>query len=92
VYYLVFLYWVWCSVVKMVNQLLAGVHIAASAEAMALGACAELDTRVVYDIISHAVGNSWYCSLDTADGLLRPRPRLRLPPFPESCLTFYHPR
>lgn len=47
------------SAVKMVNQLLAGVHIAAAAEAMALGARADLDTRVVYDIISHAAGNSW---------------------------------
>ncbi len=47
------------SNVKMVNQLLAGVHIAAAAEAMALGARAGLDTRVLYDIISNAAGSSW---------------------------------
>jgi putative dehydrogenase len=43
----------------MVNQLLAGVHIAAAAEAIALGARAGLDTRLLYDIISKAAGNSW---------------------------------
>eukprot|EP00747_Dinoflagellata_sp_TGD_P186529 gnl/TRDRNA2_/TRDRNA2_43592_c0_seq1.p1 gnl/TRDRNA2_/TRDRNA2_43592_c0~~gnl/TRDRNA2_/TRDRNA2_43592_c0_seq1.p1 ORF type:complete len:823 (+),score=181.16 gnl/TRDRNA2_/TRDRNA2_43592_c0_seq1:81-2549(+) len=47
------------SRVKMVNQHLAGVHIAAAAEAMALGARAGLDTRVLYEIISNAAGNSW---------------------------------
>ncbi|GJP41982.1 hypothetical protein CLOM_g1584 [Closterium sp. NIES-68] len=47
------------SAVKMVNQLLAGVHIAAAAEAMALGARAGLNPRMVFDIISHAAGNSW---------------------------------
>ncbi|CAI5972228.1 unnamed protein product [Closterium sp. NIES-64] len=47
------------SAVKMVNQLLAGVHIAAAAEAMALGARAGLNARMVFDIISHAAGNSW---------------------------------
>ena len=43
----------------MVNQLLAGVHIATAAEAMALGARAGLNPRTVFDIISHAAGNSW---------------------------------
>eukprot|EP00929_Paragymnodinium_shiwhaense_P010327 TRINITY_DN11491_c0_g2_i1.p1 TRINITY_DN11491_c0_g2~~TRINITY_DN11491_c0_g2_i1.p1 ORF type:complete len:817 (-),score=237.48 TRINITY_DN11491_c0_g2_i1:399-2849(-) len=47
------------SNVKMVNQLLAGVHIASSAEAMALGARAGLDTRMLYEIITNAAGNSW---------------------------------
>ncbi|GBG79670.1 hypothetical protein CBR_g29818 [Chara braunii] len=47
------------SNVKMVNQLLAGVHIVASAEAMALGARCGLDTRLLYEIISNAAGNSW---------------------------------
>ena len=47
------------SAVKMVNQLLAGVHIATAAEAMALGARAGLNPRTVFDIISHAAGNSW---------------------------------
>mmetsp|Transcript_67037 Transcript_67037/g.187173 ORF Transcript_67037/g.187173 Transcript_67037/m.187173 type:complete len:329 (-) Transcript_67037:222-1208(-) len=50
------------SSVKMVNQLLAGVHIAAAAEAMALGAKAGLDTRQLFEIISSAAGNSWMFS------------------------------
>ena len=45
--------------VKTVNQLLAGVHIAAAAEAMAFGARAGLDTRQLYEIITNAAGNSW---------------------------------
>jgi hypothetical protein len=44
----------------MVNQLLAGVHIATAAEAMALGARAGLNTRQLYDIISKAAGSSWW--------------------------------
>ncbi|KAL3417231.1 ketose-bisphosphate aldolase class-II family protein [Phlyctema vagabunda] len=47
------------SNVKMINQLLAGVHIAASAEAMGLAAKMGLNTRQVYDIIVNAAGNSW---------------------------------
>jgi 3-hydroxyisobutyrate dehydrogenase-like beta-hydroxyacid dehydrogenase len=47
------------SSVKMINQLLAGTHIAAAAEAMGLAAKAGLNTRQVYDIIVTAAGNSW---------------------------------
>lgn len=47
------------SNVKMVNQLLAGVHIAAAAEAMGLAAAMELNTQLVYDIVVNSVGNSW---------------------------------
>lgn len=47
------------SLVKTVNQLLAGVHIATAAEAVALAAKAGADTRVVYDVISASAGNSW---------------------------------
>ncbi|MBS0526687.1 MAG: NAD-binding protein [Proteobacteria bacterium] len=47
------------SLVKTVNQLLAGVHIAAAAEAVALAAKAGADTRVVYEVISASAGNSW---------------------------------
>eukprot|EP00931_Biecheleriopsis_adriatica_P033156 TRINITY_DN19258_c0_g1_i3.p1 TRINITY_DN19258_c0_g1~~TRINITY_DN19258_c0_g1_i3.p1 ORF type:complete len:327 (+),score=100.81 TRINITY_DN19258_c0_g1_i3:83-982(+) len=47
------------SSMKMVNQLLAGVHIATAAEAMALSAKAGLDTRQVFEIITSAAGNSW---------------------------------
>jgi putative dehydrogenase len=47
------------STVKMVNQLLAGVHIATAAEAMALGIRAGADPRVLYDVITTSAGNSW---------------------------------
>lgn len=47
------------STVKMVNQLLAGVHIAAAAEAMALGTRAGADPRALYEVICGAAGSSW---------------------------------
>jgi 3-hydroxyisobutyrate dehydrogenase len=47
------------SKVKMINQLLAGVHIAASAEAVALGIRAGADPKVVYEVISNSAGSSW---------------------------------
>lgn len=47
------------STVKMVNQLLAGVHIAAAAEAIALGVKAGVDPQVLYDVISNSAGSSW---------------------------------
>jgi 3-hydroxyisobutyrate dehydrogenase len=47
------------SKVKMVNQLLAGVHIAAAAEAMALCIQAGADPQVVYDVICNSAGASW---------------------------------
>jgi 3-hydroxyisobutyrate dehydrogenase-like beta-hydroxyacid dehydrogenase len=47
------------SKIKMVNQLLVGVHIAVAAEAMGLAAKAGLNTREVYNIITNAAGNSW---------------------------------
>ena len=47
------------STVKIVNQLLAGVHIAAAAEAMALGLRAGVDPKALYDVITHSAGNCW---------------------------------
>jgi 3-hydroxyisobutyrate dehydrogenase len=47
------------STVKIVNQLLAGVHIAAGAEAMALGIRAGADPKALYEVITHSAGNSW---------------------------------
>lgn len=47
------------SVVKMVNQLLAGVHIAAAGEAMALAIRAGADPDQVYEVISNSAGSSW---------------------------------
>ncbi|MGW7087159.1 L-threonate dehydrogenase [Streptomyces sp. NPDC054871] len=47
------------SKVKVVNQLLAGVHIAAAAEAMALGIKAGVPAEALYEVITHSAGNSW---------------------------------
>jgi len=47
------------SKVKIVNQLLAGVHIAAAAEAMALGLREGVDPAALYEVITHSAGNSW---------------------------------
>lgn len=47
------------SKVKVINQLLAGVHIAAAAEAMALGLREGVDPAALYDVITHSAGNSW---------------------------------
>jgi L-threonate 2-dehydrogenase len=47
------------SVVKIVNQLLAGVHIAAAAEAMAFGIRCGLRADDIYEVITHSAGNSW---------------------------------
>ncbi|SIQ38266.1 MULTISPECIES: L-threonate dehydrogenase [Acidiphilium] len=44
---------------KMVNQLLAGVHIAAACEAVAFGASLGLDLRKLYEVITGSAGNSW---------------------------------
>jgi putative dehydrogenase len=47
------------STMKVVHQLLAGVHIAVAAEAMALGIKAGVDARTLYEIVTGAAGNSW---------------------------------
>lgn len=44
---------------KAVNQLLAGVHIAAASEAMAFAAAQGLDLAEVYRVITLSAGNSW---------------------------------
>ena len=47
------------SQVKMINQLLAGVHIAATAEALTLGAKIGIDLQQLYDVICECAGSSW---------------------------------
>lgn len=47
------------SSMKMINQLLAGVHIAAASEAMALGVKIGLDPSMVYEVIVNSAGVSW---------------------------------
>ena len=44
---------------KMINQLLAGVHIAAASEAITFAAQQGLDIRKVYEVITASAGNSW---------------------------------
>jgi 3-hydroxyisobutyrate dehydrogenase len=43
----------------MINQLLAGVHIAAAAEAVTFAAKQGLDLETVYEVITGSAGNSW---------------------------------
>lgn len=47
------------STVKIIHQLLAGVHIAAGAEAMALAAKAGIPLDLMYQVVTNAAGNSW---------------------------------
>ncbi|MCK8787595.1 NAD(P)-dependent oxidoreductase [Roseomonas sp. NAR14] len=47
------------TTMKVVHQLLAGVHIAAAAEAMALGIKAGIEPQALYDVVTNAAGNSW---------------------------------
>ena len=44
---------------KMINQLLAGVHIAAASEAITFAARQGLDIARVYEVITASAGNSW---------------------------------
>lgn len=44
---------------KMINQHLAGVHIAAACEAMVLASKLGLDLPTVYEVITSSAGNSW---------------------------------
>ena len=44
---------------KMINQQLAGIHIAAACEAMVFAARQGLDLRKVYEVITASAGNSW---------------------------------
>ncbi|MFZ7186899.1 L-threonate dehydrogenase [Avibacterium avium] len=47
------------ATVKIIHQLLAGVHIAAGAEAMALAAKAGIPLDLMYEVVTNAAGNSW---------------------------------
>ena len=46
------------ATVKIIHQLLAGVHIAVGAEAMALAARANIPLDLMYDVVTNAAGNS----------------------------------
>src|SRR5205823_8060778 len=61
---------------KMINQLLAGVHIAAACEAITFAARQRLDLRRVYEVITASAGNSWMFEdrvPHVLDGDYRPR-------------------
>ncbi|MEF2553981.1 NAD(P)-dependent oxidoreductase [Aurantimonas sp. A2-1-M11] len=47
------------AVVKSINQLLCGVHLAAAAEAMALGGKVGLDRNVLLEIVGGSAASSW---------------------------------
>ena len=47
------------ATVKVIHQLLAGVHIAVGAEAMALAARAGIPLDTMDDVVTNAAGNSW---------------------------------
>lgn len=47
------------ATVKIIHQLLAGVHIAVAAEAMAMAAKANIPLELMYDVVTNAAGNSW---------------------------------
>ena len=44
---------------KIVNQLLAGVHIAAACEAITFARSMDLDISRVFDVVTQSAGNSW---------------------------------
>jgi putative dehydrogenase len=46
------------STVKLINQLLVSVHMAAGAEAMALAIRRGVEPQALYDVITHSFGNS----------------------------------
>lgn len=47
------------SKVKLINQLLVGVHLATAAEAVAFCLREGVDPHMLYDVITHSAGNSW---------------------------------
>lgn len=47
------------STIKLLNNLLVGVHIAAASETMALGMRMGVEPRLLYDVITNSAGNSW---------------------------------
>lgn len=46
------------STVKMINQMLCGIHVAASCEALAFATRAGANPKAVYEVITHGAGNS----------------------------------
>ena len=63
------------AMVKTVNQLLAGVHIAATAEAFSLAAKAGIDPHVLLEILSGSAASSWMLK-DRGPRMLEDDPRV----------------
>jgi putative dehydrogenase len=63
------------AVVKTVNQLLCGVHIAVVAEAFSLAAKVGVDLRVLLDILSGSSASSWMLK-DRGPRMLQERPEV----------------
>ena len=64
------------AVVKSVNQLLCGVHIAATAEALALAGKVGIDLAVMLDIVSSSAASSWMLK-DRGPRMLEDDPEVR---------------
>ena len=47
------------ATMKLVNQVLAGIHLAAAAEAIAFGSKAGIDPNRIFEVISSSAGTSW---------------------------------
>lgn len=63
------------AMVKTVNQLLCGVHLAAMAEAFALAAKVDLDLRLVLDIMRGSSASSWMLN-DRGERMLQATPEV----------------
>jgi 3-hydroxyisobutyrate dehydrogenase len=63
------------AMVKAVNQLLAGVHIAAAAEALALAAQVGVDRQVVLELLGGSAASSWMLR-DRGPRMLEEEPRV----------------
>jgi putative dehydrogenase len=63
------------AMVKTVNQLLAGVHIAAAAEAFSLAGKAGIDPQVLLEILSGSAASSWMLK-DRGPRMLEDDPRV----------------
>lgn len=50
------------ALVKTINQLLCGVHLAAAGEAMAMAQRAGLEAKAVFDVVSQSAAGSWMLS------------------------------
>jgi 3-hydroxyisobutyrate dehydrogenase len=63
------------SAAKTINQHLAGVHLAAAAEALAFAERAGLPLPLIHDLVSHSAGNSWMWG-DRGPRMLHPDPEV----------------